>query len=228
MVICAIALLGVPNLAGAQTDIPLPFCANPELDPPPPGPVDTVLFPRDDAARRPDFLRFRSELIDIVKRRDLDALLERVSSDVTVAFDGSGGREDFVEYHAKRKGFWARFQAILAKGGTFTGRERFAAPYVFSAWPEGVDPFGCMAVIGRNVRLRASPSSRSKQVLSLDYAIVKWLSDEVTDRRWVQVRVADGRTGYVDRAFVRSSVGLRAIFESRNGRWWLTALVEGD
>lgn len=227
-ILCIVALFITPRVAGAQADTPLPFCANPELDPAPTGSLDAVLPPRDDAARRSDFLRFRTELLEIVRRRDLSALLERVSADITVAFDGSGGRNDFVKYRARHRGFWTEFERILAGGGTFTRRDTFAAPYVFAAWPEGVDPIGCMAVIGKGVRLRELPSTSSPSLASIDYAIVRWISDERTDRRWVHVGLANGRVGYIDSAFVRSPVGLRAIFERRKERWWLTGYVDGD
>jgi hypothetical protein len=47
-------------------------------------------------------------------------------------------------------------------------------------------------------------------------------------REWVNVKLADGQTGFVAAEFIRGPVDYRAIFEKQNGRWVMTAFVAGD
>ena len=45
---------------------------------------------------------------------------------------------------------------------------------------------------------------------------------------WAHVQLGDGRTGYIWDAFVRSPVNYRAFFNLIDGRWRMTAFLEGD
>jgi hypothetical protein len=61
----------------------------------------------------------------------------------------------------------------------------------------------------------------------LDYVIVQPL-DGKTPLEWTAVRLIDGRTGYIASRSLRSPSGRRAIFDFKDGRWWLTAFAAGD
>jgi hypothetical protein len=45
---------------------------------------------------------------------------------------------------------------------------------------------------------------------------------------WLNVRLADGSTGYINVKYVRSPIGYRAIFERTDGRWVMTYFIAGD
>lgn len=51
---------------------------------------------------------------------------------------------------------------------------------------------------------------------------------EKQSEEWTSVLLRDGRVGYVASRYLRSPIEHRAIFERKNGRWWLTAFVSGD
>lgn len=54
--------------------------------------------------------------------------------------------------------FWAELAAGLARGGSFHGENTIVAPYAFSRWPDAIDSFENVAVLGQSVRARAAPS----------------------------------------------------------------------
>jgi hypothetical protein len=52
---------------------------------------------------------------------------------------------------------WPVLAKVLALGGTFRGdgpANSFSAPYIYSSWPESVDPFENVTAVGRDVALR--------------------------------------------------------------------------
>jgi hypothetical protein len=124
--------------------------------------------------------------------------------------------------------FWKEFGTILRLGGRFRTNDAFDAPYVFSAWPENLDSFECLAIVGTRVRLRESPRQDARIVTHLDFAIVRHTPGEVETPGWRGVQLADGRAGYVSSQYARSPVERRALFQFHNCRWWLMAYVAGD
>ena len=45
---------------------------------------------------------------------------------------------------------------------------------------------------------------------------------------WGRVRLADGRTGYIESGSVISPIDYRAIFARRDGQWRMVAFIAGD
>ena len=192
-------------------------------------PVEPTLEPVDEASRRSDFLDFRRRLQDSIARRDEAALLSMVHPKVRTSFGDGGGIDEFRKEHLqnKAKGFWEEFALILRLGGRFRGNDAFDAPYTFSAWPDDLDSFECLAVIGSRVRVRAAPGLSARILTALDFAVVRRASGSETPG-WRRIQLADGRTGYISSRYVRSPIDHRALFGLENGRWWLMAYVAGD
>ena len=117
---------------------------------------------------------------------------------------------------------------VLALGGSFDRNGHFIAPYVFSRWPEKIDSFENVAIVGANVRIRAAPRHDATSIGSFSFAVLPLLEDQKGHEGWTAVRIAKGKTGYVLSQYVRSPVDYRAIFERLDGRWQLTAFVAGD
>src|SRR5262249_50864815 len=108
-------------------------------------PLNPRLSPRDDAARRPDFLAFRNELRAAVARRDGEAILRVVDPRVRVDFGDGGGIKNFRSLMNRPGGtFWDKFAWALDHGGTFRTPTDFDAPYTFSAWPDKFDALLCL------------------------------------------------------------------------------------
>lgn len=194
------------------------------------------LLPVDEAVRAPDFFTFRAQLQAAVARRDTAALLAVVHPDVRNTFGDDNGIAAFRRRWGLAEGgddLWRELGLVLALGGSFSDDSTFTAPYVFSAWPDTLDAFEHVAVIGRGVRVRAAPDAASAVIGVLSFAVVPRVYDpkrgtEPASSRWVAVRLGDGRTGFVAAGYVRSPVDYRAIFRRRGGQWQLLTFIAGD
>ncbi len=209
-----------------------PQGANPCVVTPSPGAsaVEPILEPVDESSRRADFVDFRRRLQDSVARRDEAALLGIVHAKVRTSFGDGGGIEEFKKEHLENKegGFWEEFALILRLGGRFRRNDAFDAPYTFSAWPDNLDSFECLAIIGSRVRVRAAPGLNARILTALDFAVVRALPAGSETPGWRRIQLADGRTGYIASRYVRSPIDHRALFEFQDGRWSLMAYVAGD
>lgn len=225
----ALALAGAPvavvaNAGGAHT-------AARAASAPAPAPAPRALAPVDEAVRDADFFAFRARLQAALARRDVSALRSAVHPHVRNGFGGDDGAAAFMRrWQPQRRDsrLWETLAAALALGGSFTGPDGFAAPYVYSAWPQDIDAFGHVALLGPGVPVHAAPAAAAPVLAALDNAIVPLAVPLRPEAAWVAVRLPDGRSGHVARARARSPVEYRALFNREGGRWRLTALVAGD
>jgi hypothetical protein len=196
------------------------------------------LLPSDEAVRNPELFAFRARLQAAVARHDTTALLEVVDPNIKIGFGGNDGIEAFKNEWKLQEGgnspLWDELGLVLALGGSFRDANNFVAPYVFSRWPENLDSFEHVAVLGSNVRVRAEPRPDGRVLAALSFDIVPLSStgrSRLTPeqmREWTAVKLRDGRTGYIASRYVRSSVGYRAFLTRQDGRWRLTLFVAGD
>src|SRR5262245_27996662 len=128
------------------------------------------LPPRDEAARKPDFLAFRKRLQLAIARKDSQTILSVTDPNVRLDFGGGAGA-DLLKQFMKDPGgdFWRELGRALALGGTFDEHGGFWAPYVFSVWPSQLDAFACLAITARAVPLRAQPSAGGRTLALLDH-----------------------------------------------------------
>jgi len=222
--VAIVATLFVPSIRAAQARPVVNPCVAPGSQ------IAPTLKPVDEAARRADFVEFRRRLQDAVARKDEAAVLAVVDPGVRIGFGNSGGAQAFkAEVIDNRAAdFWSELGTILRLGGRFRTNDAFDAPYTFSAWPENLDSFECLAIVGSRVRLRESPRLNARAVTHLDFAIVHATPGEVERPGWRAVQLSDGRAGYVASQYVRSPIDRRALFQFHDGRWWLMAYVAGD
>jgi hypothetical protein len=195
------------------------------------------LLPVDEAPRSPDFFAFRARLLVALARRDTTALLEAVAPEIRNSFGGDNGASDFrTRWRLQDPGseLWPELAAVLALGGTFENDSTFVAPYVFTRFPDSLDAFEYVAVIGENVRVRAEPALTAPILARVSFEVVgraRKPPRALTPSEaalWEPLQLADGRVGYVARAFLRSPIGYRAAFVRRGGRWLMTLFVAGD
>jgi len=189
------------------------------------------LRPTDEAAQQPEFFGFRARLQAALARHDVAALREVLHPDIKNSFggdDGLAGFEAIWRPDDPASAVWETLAGVLALGGGFAPDGSFVAPYVFSHWPEEVDAFGHLAVVGSAVQVRAAPHADAPPLASLDYVIVEAGAAQPDDESWRAVRLPDGRAGFVDRRDLRSPIDHRAAFSRIDGRWQMTLFLAGD
>ena len=116
-----------------------------KLNPVDEAPVDTVFF------------LFREKLLDIIRQKDLVALLSNMKDNAKVSFgDPQEGPAGFVEIwgldtpaKAKNSEVWKHLENALNLGGQFRDkRSTFIAPYVYSSFPDDYDAFEYHVITG--------------------------------------------------------------------------------
>lgn len=202
-------------------------------EPPPP----TRLMPVDEAALDPSFVMFRNELKDVIARKDAAKLFHHLASDIKLDYGGGYGGPEF---HQRWKPFdkdtqvWKALSLIIDNGGKFITPGGFAAPYVYAAFPEAIDPFEALVVTAPDAVMRAAPRADAAIVRKLDHdilTIVKTASQpqhEAGPSDWSEVKDATGKQGFVRDQDVRSPIDYRAIFEKRKGKWVIQTFIAGD
>jgi hypothetical protein len=216
------------SMFAAVLAVALQAAARPAAPSPCGAPRTVRLLPVDHAATQSDFFTFRARLQAAVARRDEAALLAAADPGIRTSFGDDNGLATFRAKLRDPQGtLWADLGAALALGGRFRSPDSFVAPYVFAAWPDSLDSFECAAVVGDRVRVRSSADPGSAVVGNVSYEIVQVLPAQ-QESATTQVRLANGRTGFIASSFVRSPVDYRAIFQKAGGQWRLRAFVAGD
>lgn len=189
------------------------------------------LLPVDDAIADAGFLSFRATLLRAIDRKDKAFILSIVSPRILNSFGGDGGIEEFEESSRlddPDSWFWKEFGTVMRLGGSFASPDSFSAPYTWANWPKSLDAFGNLAVIGRDVNVRAAPTMDSPVIATVSYTTLPHVGAYRQGSEWAYVGLDDGLAGYIHRTFVRSPIDYRAFFSRRDGRWWLDAFVSGD
>jgi hypothetical protein len=194
------------------------------------------LLPVDEAYKDKSFLVFRDRLLEAAKNHDSKFVMSAVHPRIRTGFGDNGGINEFRRKWMPERSdskLWDTLVEVLSLGGAFRKAGKgsdFWAPYVYSNFPEDVDSFDYLAVIGENVNVRQKPDPSSPVVSTLSYDLVK-APQGVAEKKagdWVRIVTPAGRDGFVSRGFLRSPVDYRASFTRVKGRWMMSALVAGD
>ncbi|HKQ76239.1 MAG TPA: SH3 domain-containing protein [Blastocatellia bacterium] len=194
------------------------------------------LYPVDEAARDPSLFVLRARLLEAVQQRDAAVILGSLAPDIVNSFGGNGGIAEFKEkWRPEQPGskLWPTLATVLALGGSFRNEGTFAAPYVFSRFPDQLDAFEHGVIVGDNVRVRQKATVDSPVIATMSFdivAVTDWgvKSSGVGKQGWVRVKLTGGQEGYIASEYIRSPIDYRAVFEKRQGRWLITTLVAGD
>jgi hypothetical protein len=189
------------------------------------------LLPVDEASALPDFFSFRAHLMAAVARRDVSTLMAIVDPNIKNGFGGDDGKTAFErswQPSSPDSKVWDVLATILALGGSRSGEDSFVAPYISSAWPNDVDGFEHVAVIGERVRVRRAPAVDAPEVAQVSFEVLARARDDSAPEDWTPVTLGDGRRGYIRSRYVRSPIDYRAYFVKKDGRWSMVMLLAGD
>lgn len=186
--------------------------------------------PVEQAGYQPEFLAFRNEMMRVAQAHDTTALYAMLAPDIKASFGGDGGLDGFRRVWrpgAPDSELWDTLFDVLLHGGRFTNDETFTAPWTSFGLPDSLDAFTYLIVRGADVPVFAEPDSTGTPIASLGYDIVR--RQQATEPSgWQAIALSNGEAGYVTANQVRSPVDARAIFEKRNGKWWLVLFLAGD
>ncbi len=188
------------------------------------------LLPGDTTDRAPKYAAFRSLLLDAISKKDANFFRTR-SQGAKVSFGLPTTLDEQFNLDDPNDRFWKIVSRMVNLGGTYQDGTRedpagyVQYPYVSTRFPEKYDPFTHVAVVGREVNVRAEPSPDSKVVGTVSYEILEQL-DHGQD--WRQVKVSDKVTGYINSEYVYGPTDYRMILSNAKGRWMIELFIEGD
>lgn len=193
-----------------------------------PGAVDRRP-PVDRCADVPGFAAFRTELREAAARKDANFIRAALVDDILVNFGGSAGRDAFVaEWRLAEPDstFWGELLEVLDLGCARV-EEELVSPSMIAQLADQEDASYAVLAVRPGAVLRARPDDASEALATLEWDVMTWRSEQVPDD-WVAVALADGRQGYVRRADTRAPIEYRAFFRRVDGRWRITAFIQGD
>ena len=206
------------------------------------------VYPVDEAPRYPALVRLRKTLLEAIDRRDTAALRALLTPDIRIGFGADNGAAAFFEHwnlrrHPTTSDLWPTLGDALRGGGVITPDAGFAFPAAAQLW-DGGDPYTGIVITGQGVNVRASPSLSGAIVAQVSYDVLERLppatyasgeprvvgTTRIGDRDygWTEVRLPDGRTGWVSDKFVTSPVGYRGYISAEDGEWRLRSFLAGD
>jgi hypothetical protein len=187
--------------------------------------------PVDEADQDHSFLQFREELLVTIEHRDVEALIEVIDPNVLISFGMDNGIEHFMEEWdpaSPESEIWDELAVLLRMGGTFQPNGAFYAPYVFTEFPDDLEPFMGRLILGPNVPLYELPDTSSNILTYLSYNAVRYRRDSRVLEGWTSVMTQDNRAGFVEESMVHGPIDYRAGFTKKNGNWIMTCFVAGD
>ena len=104
--------------------------------------------------------------------------------------------------------------------------ESFSCPYVFKNFPDDLDPFMYLAVLGKNIPIYRDTLSGSRPIATLSYCLVK--DSTGGSERWLELDGELKGKGFVERKNLRSAVDVRVGFQKKRGKWMIVFFIAGD
>lgn len=202
--ICAAALIGAAMLTAPAMAEKAPFF--------------------DQASRFPSLVKFRAELIGVLRSRDMNRLHAMMRDDIDE-------RNDLAKAVLADPGLWDEFADILALGGGFysnSGALAFQAPYpaehdcikgrgkgkycnLGASDQQYLEAKRQGFIIGINVKVHAEPDASSRVIAVLAYDIVivtkwNWPADISARPGWVEIELGPNKVkGFVAGGNIRSA-----------------------
>ncbi|HEX6941682.1 MAG TPA: hypothetical protein VF128_02075 [Gemmatimonadaceae bacterium] len=194
------------------------------------------LLPRDEANE--SFRQFRSDALRAFASRDTTFLYGMLAPEIRNSFGGDdsvAGFRRLWKTDEPTSDVWTALIRVLTMGGQQSSDSQFTAPYVYAFWPDSIDAFEHVAVVGDSVRVHDAPAAGSRILGGALHSILKFrewrglpASGVAADTTWAKVLLPNADSGWIRGASVYSPVGWRAMFVRRGGRWLMVFFVRGD
>lgn len=238
IVICLIAMLigmtgcqGSNNNAGDQED---------QLEETIPVEAENQLPPHQEQTYDADFETAYKDFTDAVNKKDLAALDAFLDDEILTSYGVDSGKANFYEFwhlntDPDQSALWTELSKIISIGGTYSKEDRtFIAPYVYSDFPDKINPIESFAVISPQVNVYEEKDLASNVIAYLSYNIIKLDESEFSeywnksDQDLIYIETPSGKKGYVQKQFLRSPMDYRLSIVNKNDAWKLTYLIAGD
>jgi hypothetical protein len=190
----------------------------------------------DQASRNPEFSAFHKALLDAVRRRDTDYVVDRASPDIKLSFGDDYGQDTFREWLSGAEDelgeqYWRELQTVLEFGGVFMEDGAFCTPYLSCMDVPGCpecDPYETVFVTKANAVARSQPDEAGEVAAKLSWNVLQLDYDVEAAEGWYPVKLPDGQSGFVAYDDARMAIDYRARFEKTAEGWRMTVFIAGD
>lgn len=195
----------------------------------------------DQAADQPDFAQYRKDLLQVIGRRDAEALKAFLSPQIHYSFGvekpGIAGFYSVWKPAKADSGLWKELAQVVGNGGSFGKNGQFIAPSWYANWPQGYDESQWGVVSDRNAKVYFEPNAASKTLPEIGPCWVQINQKEANqrDRKFTCIDLPKSMQNpyKVESVFLKSEqvhrlLDYRAIFAKRNGRWEMSSFIAGD
>lgn len=184
-----------------------------------------------------DFELFADTLSEALQNRDTTYLFNRVDQEIMNGLSYNKGKVRFKE-------LWRNAQVSLGKelitalhlGGAKSKYDfKIFVPHYWVTFPDSLDAFRYVIPLSDTVHLFQQKNENSPIITML---VQKWT--EVIEResnyvdgdknliKWIRLKTANDKIGYVQKNKVRSVIDYRFWFEKKNNKWMLMGWAAGD
>ena len=118
----------------------------------------------------------------------------------------------------------AELKEALSRGCAQSG-DVLVAPSFVADFPAQLDAFETV-ILPPGTELYSENSEASAGNGAPDWHLARVTDD--SDEAWFEVKLIDGREGFVRRDQIVNPLDYRLVFEKRDGKWLITAFVAGD
>ncbi|MBV8544096.1 MAG: hypothetical protein JO093_16205 [Acidobacteria bacterium] len=177
------------------------------------------LIPVYDWDKDKTLTAFRSQMMELIRARDEKRLFDHLDPDVRFSFGPGVGIQAFKRAWYREPHWEELFTMFYMGGGVLRDNDHFSTPSIYASWPEKFDRFSFNAVLSRNTLLYERNDPKSKAIAILSFDIVKPLGEKG------HIRVADGRTGWMDPRLLWSPAGYHIELVRKWGTWKIAAFV---
>jgi hypothetical protein len=184
--------------------------------------------PRDECRELEGANDFRQRLVEAVRLRDADTLVALAADDIQLDFGGGSGTALLRQrlYHPDYK-LWEELDALMPLGCATSDEGRIVLPWMWDQDLGDADPYAAMLVTGENEPVHEAASASSKEIGTVSWDLVEAV-DYQPDRPFMEVKLADGRTGFIATDKLRSAIDYRLLAERHDGKWSITTFIAGD
>lgn len=184
--------------------------------------------PRDECGPLDGAAAFRNRLAEAVRLRDADAVAGLAADDVELDFGGGAGAGELKSrLNDPERDLWPALDQLLTLGCVANDEGGLTLPWMWDQDIGDADPYAAMLVLGEDEPVLASASRSAEPIATVSWDLVEAI-DYRPDNLFQEIKLADGRTGFIATDKLRSVIDYRLFAERRDGRWRITSFIAGD
>jgi len=174
----------------------------------------------DECTSASGYAEFRTALDDAVRRRDADAFRKLFSARGQMRINGLDLQSDASQWSSDSVsaiGPWTELERMLPLG-CWRSDTRLSIPYVTKYVKQGILAEPAVITV-RGTSVSEAPDASSREVERVARGAFLQMENPYAASGWIRVSLADGRSGFVPSADVRSPGAAVLKLLDEGGRW---------